>query len=125
MSYPDEFLQPWQIGLPELNAKANELITLGDDDSVDDFIRLMLAGRVEHELVQRRVLLNVWQGVPNHVAENLSIMGDFDSLIGFTNNLPFKTNISVLPVPLFNRTLTKNVHVKVKYLDRIVSYSCI
>ena len=120
MSYPDEFLHPWQVGLPELNRKAHDLITAADDDSVDAFVRLMLAGRVTHELSPRRVILNALQGIPTHSAADIRTLGDFDSLIGFTQNLPFRTHISVLPIPLFNRTLTKNVHVKVQYIDRHV-----
>lgn len=121
MSHPDEYLRPWNVGLPELNAKAAAFLREGDNDSVDRFIKLMLAGRVNHEFSDRRVILSAWEGIPVHTAADITSTGDFDSLIGFTNNLPFTIPIGMIPIPQFDRILKKDVHVLAPYVDRDVS----
>ena len=121
MSHPDEYLRPWTIGLTELNAKAASFLRAGDNESVDHFIKLMLTGRVKHQFSDCRVILNAWHGAAQNAPGDITVTGDFDSLIGFTNNLPFLAPINILPIPLFNWTLTKNVHVLAPYTDRDVS----
>ena len=98
------------MSLPDINIFALNLLNLGTDDSIDDFIRLMVAGRVPVEGITHRVLVNPFQDIPDHLPRDITITGDYDSLIGFTPNLPFKFPLAVYPVPPFNFTLKKNIH---------------
>ena len=120
MAYPDEYLPILQLGIASLNDRARALLDVATLDSVDAFIRLMLAARVTHNLHPHRVYLNPLQdiGLPNPA--DITLTGDYDSLIGFTSTLPFRCPIDVTPIPLFSRTLKTNVHVKVRYTDRAV-----
>ena len=58
------------------------------------------------------------------IDDNVEITRDFDSLIGWSEDLPYEIPLDVFPVPNFRNTLTKSIHLKhpVVRNDR-VSYS--
>ena len=63
MSYPDEYLPVLQLGIESLNAHARALLDIGTPESVDEFVRLMLAARITHNLQLHRVYLNPLQDI--------------------------------------------------------------
>ncbi|KAL7283872.1 hypothetical protein ACG7TL_001142 [Trametes sanguinea] len=110
MNPPDEHLRPLQLGLPDLLEKAKSLL---DQGFTDDFVRLMLAGRIELNDEQRRVFVNAIQRSSPARSEDCTLTGDFDSLIGVTRSLPITVALSIYPVPSFKYTLTKDVHITI------------
>ena len=126
--YPDEYLPVRTMGLLDMNAHARRLLESGGHDDVDAFIRLMLAGRFKDENgVMHRVLLSPSHNQPpiDEFESHVVYTGDFDSLIGFTHNLPFLHSLSVIPIPSFMFTLRKNIHLKLPWTDRRVSKLCL
>ena len=120
--YPDEYLRPYTLSLADMNECADAALDRGDPDSVDSFIRLMIAGRLAEEAdnIQRRVILDPWLRTPAINPADVGIRGDFDSLIGFTPRLPFNTPLSVSPNPNFKFTLKKPIHLTLPIAVRII-----
>jgi hypothetical protein len=65
-------------------------------------------------------------------ATDMRMHYDFDSLIGFSEDLPFKESMYIYVVPSFHQTLTTNVHVSARFdeigLDgraRKVRWTCV
>ena len=112
MEYPDEYLPPLQLGLEDLVTRGAEYLGEGTSAGVDKFIKLILAGRATIDHEEHRVLVNASQGDDTMVyRDEVTLTGDFDSLIGFSKTLPLRTALSVYPVPSFKHTLTKPIHV--------------
>lgn len=114
MEHPDEFLPPLRLGLSELVSHAQTLIEEGTEESIDNFIKLMLAGRFNVDGEEHRVIVNPRQGAVYPTPQMISMRGDFDSLVGFSSRLPIKRPLSVYPVPSFADTLTKPLHIELR-----------
>ena len=94
--------------------RAKDFLSSGEYDDVDSFMELMLAGRLEVEDEPRRVMVNARQGVAHPRLPEATVTGDFDSLIGFSKNLPLRCALSVFPVPDFKLTLKKSIHLELE-----------
>lgn len=114
MEYPDEFRRPLQLSLASLIDHAKAYLDEGTPEAVDHFMRLMLAGRALVNGETRRVFVNPLQGVSYPAEGEYQITGDFDSLIGFCFTLPLKCAMAVYPVPSFQHTLTKTIHIRLQ-----------
>ena len=110
MSYPDEILPAREMGLQGLLTRAKPLLS---SDTVDDFVSLLLAGRLNIEDEQHRIFVNPLRELNDVPPASIQCTGDFDSLIGFTHDLHLVKPLSVSPVPNFQHTLKKSIHVSV------------
>ncbi|OJT03953.1 hypothetical protein TRAPUB_5363 [Trametes pubescens] len=108
MEYPDEILPALQLSLSGLLARTRPLISQGHSD---DFVELMLAGRLPVNGQEHRVFVNAAQGMEPASLPDCRLVGDFDSLIGFTTRLPITVPLSIYPVPSFKHTLKKSLHI--------------
>ena len=119
MSYPDEYLPVLCLGLDDFNRRAFSFL---EQENFPQFIGLVLGGRTMDNGKLHRVVINpILSSASLMKSVKLTRYGDVDSVIGVTTQLPFTCPISIYPVPLFNRTLQKNVHVQYEYIDRMVS----
>lgn len=122
MRSPDEDLPHKQVTLQEFLDLADEqLFTLQD---VCGFVRLVVAGRYSAAEggPESRLFLNAKQGL--HTAEpdeELQVTRDYDSVIGETKDLPYRTAMQVFPVAPFKETLKRDNHMKGLAFDSKVS----
>ena len=91
-----------ELGLNAFVQKASQML---QQEDIDGFISLMLAGRIVHIGREHRVFVNPLRGLPVPDPDDLTLAGDFDSLLGFTKQLPLRVPLSVTPVPSFKSTL--------------------
>lgn len=110
MEYPDDLLPATQVGLSEFNSLAQDMLDAGH---TDDYVKLILGGRVWDEDKETRVFMNALQGCEPARLSNCTLTGDFDSLIGFSPRLPIAVPLSVFPVPNFKFTLKKPIHIEI------------
>lgn len=136
-----EDLEPFRTySLRQFNAKAQELlredhfegllsgVPLHDaayrrnvqdkNEAIADSIKFVILG---HECVEghtaRLDLLKNFISEPWAEA-NVVVRRDYDSLIGYGDNLPYRRALEVYPIPSFRDTLTSNVHIKKKFTIR-------
>ena len=110
MQYPNEFLRPVQLGLTDFVDYAKGFLEENTPDAVDNFINLVLAGRLSLAGEERRVFLNALQGAKTPSLDDVTLTGDFDSLIGLSRDLPYTTSFSIFPVPPFRDTMKADNH---------------
>src|SRR5262245_41174959 len=106
MNHPDEDLPELQISLTQFVAIAGQLFA--DGQNSDAFVRFVLAGRLQ----SHRIFVNARQETSAPPLGQYQLRRDIDSVIGITNDLPFRATLAIFPVPSFRDTLTKDVHVK-------------
>ncbi|KAL7282808.1 hypothetical protein ACG7TL_004285 [Trametes sanguinea] len=113
MEYPDEVLPFLNLTLPQLIQRANNHIAGG---WVDNLIRLMLAGRSceNGDDIEHRVYVDPISGFDPPTGPDVTLTGDFDSLIGVTAGLPLNVPLAVYPAPPFQLTLRKPVHITLR-----------
>ncbi len=104
--FPDEYLPPKTVGLEEFLLTARDLADTDDDGHA--FMQYILAGRADIDGEARRLFLNPTLDLD--APESPTVSGDFDSLIGLTEHLPFTAALSIHAVPPFRETLTTDVH---------------
>ncbi len=111
--YPDEPLDSLQLSLAQFVNLSHKLF---NSEMVDEtmFIRFMLAGRLEMNGKSLRVSINAKQGAPPPSMGKYDLHRDIDSVIGVTQDLPFRRPIAIFPLPSFRDTLTKDNHVTYK-----------
>lgn len=121
--FPDEYLEPLTGSIFHFVKEAREL--LDDEPYPDAFVQLMLSGRWkwmgrrpgsdDHRERSpalgewHRTFINACQGL--YPPEAPKVVGDFDSVIGITKQLPFSKAVTWHIIPLFKETLTKNIHI--------------
>ena len=112
MQYPDEFLRPITLGIPQVVNHAQRFLEEGSVESVDKFIELMLSGRLTINGEERRVLLNPRRSAVFPGSDDVTLRGDFDSGAGFSaTTIPIRCPLAIYPVPVFKETLTKSIHI--------------
>ena len=111
MDFPDEFLPPIQVGLPDYVDLGRAFLDEGTAEGVEKFINLVMSGRLQQSDDIYRVLLNARQGAVIPQIEDCTITLDFDSLQAVTPDLPLTCPLSIYPVPDFKYTLKKPVHI--------------
>lgn len=89
--------------LSEFCATAAEL--LADEDRPEDFVRFLLTGQYNNA---QAVVAPSFNRLRRR--DELIIERDFDSLLGISNEIEFKTSITVFPVARKQDTLTRSVH---------------
>ena len=124
MQYPDEFLRPIDLGLPQIVHRAQQFLEEGSVESVDKFIELMLSGRLTVNGEERRVLLNPRRSAVFPSSNEVSLRGDFDSGGGFSSTtIPIQCPLAVYPVPIFKETLTKSIHIALTIVRKYLHIS--
>ena len=128
-SYPDEPLPELQLSLKGFNDIAYNLLDYSTSNRVDPmhhrFVNFVLAGRYRPHLSDQewRVSIDVHKGLtPTDELENITITRDYDSVIGITTKLPFRTSIALCPIPNFAFSLKKSNHL-VRTIQPTVSES--
>lgn len=113
MDFPDEPLDTLQLTLVQFVTLCR---TLFESETVDrtTFIRFALAGRLEMNGKALRVSINAKQGVLPPPLGKYDLYRDIDSVIGVTQDLPFRRPLAVFPLPSFRDTLTKDNHITYK-----------
>ena len=111
MNFPDEFLPPMQVGIPQYVDLGRQFLDEGTPEGVDKFIDLVMAGRLHLHDELYRILVNARQGAIVPAIEDCTITLDFDSLQAVSPDLPLKCPLSIFPVPDFKYTLRKPVHI--------------
>ena len=127
--FPDQYLIPHVLSLQQFVKTAHDV---GDEDEGDQLANFVLAGhgRVfvdefgHPELRPARVFVNPRLNLSGPNLGRYSIRGDFDSVIGLTEKLPFTKAISWHAFPIFSDTLTTDVHIKVPITNAVcLSYA--
>ena len=112
MLHPDEALDTLQLSLAQFVDVARALFPSESEPDPSAFIRFILAGRLEMNARSVRVSINAKQGaLPPPVGE-YQLSRDFDSVIGVTQDLPFRRPLALFPLPGFRDTLTKDNHLQ-------------
>jgi hypothetical protein len=119
LRYPDEPLPEIQVSLQEYVHMA--LAILDGPDHIDDFCRMVLAGRVNIDGEEHRLFINARQGLENINPARYRCTRDYDSMLSCTSNLPFNAPLSIFPVASFKDTLTADIHLIGKALNKAVS----
>lgn len=113
MQPPDEDLPAIQVSLKEFVSAAEQLFMQGQSkDQLEDFIRFVLAGRLQSHNGLARIFLNARQGILAPAISDYQLYRDIDSVIGITRDLPFKLSMAIFPLPPFRDTLTEDNHLK-------------
>lgn len=117
-SYPDDReIDAIQLSFQEFCDKARDLFLALQDASSEQeekaaakaFYRFVLAGRTYSEdHIPKHITVNACQGLSPEV--DYSITRDFDSLIGYSKDLPYTQHIELSPIPNFRFTLKTNNH---------------
>lgn len=99
-----QFLQEYQ----GLSSREDE-----DPDKVKlESLDFVLTGR--HPINNTQALINPLVNIiPRHI--NPTFRRDYDSLIGFTEQIPILLPIFVFPVPLFYLMIRKSIHIKIPF----------
>lgn len=113
LHYPDEPLDFLQLSLAQFVTLSNMLLNMEAADATT-FVRFVLAGRLEMNGKSLRVSINAKQGAPPPPVDKYDLYRDIDSVIGITQDLPFKRPLAVFPLASFRDTLTKDNHVTYK-----------
>ncbi|KAI0781225.1 hypothetical protein BD413DRAFT_503657, partial [Trametes elegans] len=113
MEYPDEVLPFLSLSISQLIERASDHLSGG---WVDNLIRLMLAGRSceGEDKVEHRVYVDSTAGFTHARADEVTLTGDFDSLIGVTERLPLNCPLLVFPAPSFQKTLRTSVNITMR-----------
>ena len=119
LPYPDEDLPELQLSIKQYVDMASRLLT-GPED-IYDFCRMVLAGRVKVDGVERRIFLNARQDLEPIDPRFCTRTRDYDSLCACTQTLPFTAPLSVFPVSPFKETLTADNHLAGRAYNRAVS----
>lgn len=120
--YPDEIFPAFTLSLHEFNEKAYNLLVAEHDDPLKpEFVNLVLAGRCfapsqdeeagQEEEIEHRVHINVRQGLASAEDKEFNVTRDYDSIIGITENLPFRVPLAIYPIPNFKESLSGSIHI--------------
>jgi hypothetical protein len=110
---PDHVLPPENYNLSEFIQEFTRLNDTGD--TLDTTIRstdFALTGRHPDRRTQA-VINPLINRMPIHASP--TIRRDYDSLIGFTDDIPIVSPLNVYPVARIEDTLTSNIHIKVPF----------
>ena len=113
LDYPDKALNALQLSLTEFVAVARALFPDPNQDP-SAFVRFMLAGRLETPHGPLRVSINAKQDALPPSIGDYQLFRDIDSVIGVTQDLPFRRSLAIFPLPSFRDTLTQDNHVTYK-----------
>jgi hypothetical protein len=120
LPYPDNDREDRQISLRTFCLQANELsntaAVTGDWGPYVKFVVSGLSGG-------NQVFINTYEDAENPVDMTLGEFRDYDSVFSITTNLPFKTAMSVYPIPPFKDTLTSDIHMSGTIYDEDVGIS--
>ena len=119
-TFPDENLFRHTMSLEDFVLRAKELSM--DPDQYDDFINFTLAGRNQARQLdgttrEERIFVNPSMGITG--PRMYRVVGDFDSVIGITQHLPFTQPIEWHCFPLFKHTLKADVHIEHSYVKNV------
>ena len=116
-SYPDEPLPTLTLSIKEFNEIAYQLLDYSHSNRVDPmhhkFVNFVLSGRytVLPHGQEHRVHIDVTKDVtPTQDIQSLKLCRDYDSIIGLTENLPFRVTMAMHPIPPFSMSLKKSNH---------------
>lgn len=112
LRHPDEALDALQLSLAQFVELAQALFPSESEPDPIAFIRFVLAGRLEMNARSLRVSINAKQGSSPPPVGEYQLSRDFDSVIGVTQDLPFRRPLALFPLPSFRDTLLKDNHVK-------------
>jgi hypothetical protein len=122
LRYPDEPIPEIQVSLREFVQRASGI--LEDEDSIFDFCRMVLAGRVDVDGEEHRILVNARQDLEEIRPSRFTVTRDYDSICACTSDLPFGAALSIYPVAPFRDTLKVDNHLIGEAYDRHVSGKC-
>jgi hypothetical protein len=106
----DEQLPSRSYSLKEFADEGMRLHALEDDDG-SKFCEFVATGRHPEELHQVALLPDLDE--PNHRDISITVMRDYDSLLGVSKDLPYNKNLEVFPVASWHDTLKTRVSLKV------------
>ena len=127
--HPDFRLPREEMSLRRFNRIAREILT-GQGDEVYEYVLAVLAGRYytpNNEL--KRIVIDPLRGLTHPTAcayddvpteDEFKISRDYDSILGFSDTLPYKVPLAIYPVPPYKETLSKAVHITVPCRSRSV-----
>jgi hypothetical protein len=106
---PDEDLPAIQVSLSEFVSAAEQMFR---PDQLENFLRFVLAGRLQSNDKLARIFLNARQGALAPPISEFRVYRDIDSVIGITQDLPFRLPMAIFPLASFRDTLTDDNHLK-------------
>ena len=129
-SHPDAVLQREEMGLRRFNRLASTILN-GPGDNVYEYVLAVLAGRYYEGNDLRRIYIDGLYGLTHPTAcsydevptaQQYKISRDYDSILGYSDSLPYKMPIAIFPVPPHRETLAKKVHITVPCRSRSVCH---
>lgn len=134
-AHPDALLPKLELSLRQFNNLANNLHdnpdpTIESHQKVMDYIRVVLEGRYTENDEERRIYIDGMKGLtPGSVIpyglvpeqNEYQISRDFDSVIGYSDTLPYAIPIAAYVVPPFNEGIRKDLHIKTDITTLAVS----
>lgn len=106
---PDEDLPAIQVSLSEFVSAAEQMFL---PDQLENFLRFILAGRLQYRDKLARIFINARQGALVPPISEYKLYRDIDSVIGVTHDLPFRLPMAIFPLASFRDTLTEDNHLK-------------
>lgn len=134
--HPDALLPKQELSLRQFNNLASGFHddpnpAIPNEDKVTDFVRTVLEGRYYgDDDVERRIYIDAIKGLREGTlapyghppAETqYQLCRDYDSIIGYSDNLPYDTALGAFVVPPFKEGIRKNLHITVPITTREVS----
>ena len=123
MAPPPEWLPTVEWSLKQFVDHAKTVLFDREGDAIHRFLQRVLAGKlVDHTGGSRRVRINPLLDAELAGSLPLRATRDFDSLIGITDDLPFRRSIAVYPITNFRDRLCKSNHLtrRIKYQACVV-----
>lgn len=140
---PDERMARLRCSLEEFNDILNCIIDgtapdqpdMTHNERIDAFVIAALCGRLCNDTLTQtwkddgvlegnvRVYIDALHNIPAAVPHRLTLTRDCDSLIGRSFELPFRTFLSVFPIPRSDRTLRRANHVRLTIQSQVSTYN--
>ncbi|KAI6115495.1 hypothetical protein EDD16DRAFT_1708646 [Pisolithus croceorrhizus] len=110
MQYPNDrdLLTP-PLSLSQFVNIAHQLGTR--PDGANKHVQFVMASRQNQRGTQYIVRVNPLMDEPDINPDDFTFIHDYDSIIGFSDNLPFRVPLGIFLVPPFNETLKKESHI--------------
>lgn len=116
MSLEFEDLDTDVYSLDRFSVVCNQLVS--DQDRHGDFIRFALTGAYHGDGAHQAVIDPIQNALDRHP---VSVVRDYDSLLGLSLHIVFNSPITVYPAAKFEDTLSKNLHINAPLPEYMVS----
>jgi hypothetical protein len=109
--FEDTTLKEYVAKLQAFWDESGDENTANGASALEQFVRLGITGRMRRTNKVARIIMTDCYVTPEQVSE-FTIRRDYDSLIGWSHDLPLQCPVDIYMIPRFRDTLKKDIHIK-------------